>query len=206
VLTQAGGKLSPELVRHFAGTCLNRGLRFYVMYGAAEATARMTYLPTDKALEKPASIGMAIPGGELWIDNEELCYKGENVSLGYAESRHDLARGDDRHGVLKTGDLATRDHDGDFYITGRKSRFVKLFGIRTNLDEVEQFIRDRGIECACAGEDDALRLYVSNAAEEQKALVFAQQLTNLHRSAVRSFVVAEIPRNDAGKIVYGALP
>lgn len=206
VLTQAGGKLSPEMVRHFADACLNRGLRFYVMYGAAEATARMTYLPANEALHKPASIGAAIPGGDLWIEDGELCYRGENVSLGYAESRYDLARGDDRHGVLKTGDLATCDQDGDFYITGRKNRFIKLFGNRINLEEVEQFIRAKGIDCACGGDDNALRVYVSNAAEEHEALTFAQQLTDLHRSAFRTFVVNPIPRNEAGKIVYADLP
>jgi acyl-CoA synthetase (AMP-forming)/AMP-acid ligase II len=206
VLTQAGGKLHAELVREFAETCLEKGMRFYVMYGAAEATARMSYLPPELAVEKPASIGMAIPGGELWIEDGELCYKGSNVSLGYAESHGDLARGDDRHGVLRTGDLATRDEDGAFYIVGRKSRFIKLFGNRINLDDVEQFIRNQGIDCACSGNDEALRLYISNAADESKALAFAQQLTSLHRSAFRTLVVSQLPRNEAGKVSYAELP
>ena len=205
VLTQAGGKLHAELVREFAGTCLQKGVRFYVMYGAAEATARMSYLPPELAIDKPASIGIAIPGGELWIEEGELCYKGSNVSLGYAESCGDLARGDDRHGVLRTGDLATRDEDGAFYIVGRKSRFIKLFGNRINLDDVEQFIRNKGIDCACAGDDDAMRLYVSSASDESNALAFAQQLTNLHHSAFRTVVVSQLPRNEAGKLIHAEL-
>jgi long-subunit acyl-CoA synthetase (AMP-forming) len=207
VLTQAGGKLHPDLVREFASICREKDLLFYVMYGAAEATARMSYLPPHLAMEKPSSIGMAIPGGELWIENDgELCYRGENVSLGYAECRGDLARGDDRQGVLKTGDLATQDEDGAFYISGRKSRFIKLFGNRVNLEDVEQFIRNKGIDCACAGNDDALRLYVTRASEERDALVFAQQLTNLHHSAFRTILLGQIPRNQAGKVCYSELP
>lgn len=207
MLTQAGGKLHPEIVREFASICRQKNLLFYAMYGAAEATARMSYLPPSLAEGKPASIGMAIPGGELWIEDDgELCYRGENVSLGYAECRSDLARGDDRHGVLKTGDLATQDEDGVFYISGRKSRFLKLFGNRVNLEDVEQFIRNKGIDCACAGDDDALRLYVTNASEEHDALTFAQQLTNLHHSAFRTIVLDRIPRSDAGKVSYAELP
>ena len=70
VMTQAGGKLSAVLVAEFASQCRQKEMRFYVMYGAAEATARMAYLPWQLALEKPDSIGVPIPGGELWIEDE----------------------------------------------------------------------------------------------------------------------------------------
>jgi acyl-coenzyme A synthetase/AMP-(fatty) acid ligase len=117
-----------------------------------------------------------------------------------------LARRDDRKGLLKTGDLATQDEDGAFYLLGRKSRFIKLFGNRVNLEDVEQFIRKKGIDCACAGDDDALRLYVTRASEEREAIAFAQQLTNLHHSAFQTIVLNQIPRNEAGKVAYSELP
>ena len=74
------------------------------MYGQTEATARMSYLPPERILDKIDSIGIAIPGGKFEIDNElkdkvslgkesnygELIYKGENVSLGYAEDFKEL--------------------------------------------------------------------------------------------------------------------
>jgi long-chain acyl-CoA synthetase len=112
VLTQAGGKLNASLVREFASQCQARGIRFYVMYGAAEATARMSYLPPSMVMDKAASIGIAIPGGEFTLegpDNSpidkpetvgELIYRGPNVSLGYAECRRDLALGDERGGGM----------------------------------------------------------------------------------------------------------
>ena len=110
VLTQ-GGKLHASLVREFATECQAKGIRFYVMYGAAEATARMSYLPPSMVMDKPASIGIAIPGGAFALegpDNSpidkpetvgELIYRGPNVSRGYAECRKDLALGDKRGGV-----------------------------------------------------------------------------------------------------------
>jgi long-chain acyl-CoA synthetase len=218
VLTQAGGKLPAALVAEYIGLCRNKGLKFYVMYGAAEATARMSYLPPDVAVEKPASIGVAIPGGEFWLEDEkgntvtepeivgELFYRGKNVSLGYAQSREDLALGDERQGVLRTGDMAKRDKEGMYYIAGRKSRFVKLFGNRVNLDELEQLIREAGIDCACKGDDQLLTIYTTAAAKRDEIVPFVQNLTNLHKSGLRAVVIEKIPRNEAGKILYSELP
>jgi acyl-coenzyme A synthetase/AMP-(fatty) acid ligase len=218
VLTQAGGKLDARLVREFAELCGRTGRRFFVMYGASEATARMAYLPPERAIEKPGSIGIAIPGGELWLEDEhgavlegadqvgELVYRGENVTLGYATSPDDLARGDERGGVLRTGDLARRDADGFYYVVGRRSRFLKIFGNRVNLEELEHHIRRRGVDCACAGEDDRLRVYVNDEARVEEVKAFVHELTRLHHSAYRVVVIPRIPRNEAGKIQYAELP
>ena len=217
VLTQAGGKLNRSLVREFAAQCQARGLRFYVMYGAAEATARMSYLPPSLVLDKPAGIGIAIPGGELSLEGPdgapidapetvgELIYRGPNVSLGYAECREDLARGDERGGVLRTGDLARRDADGIYSIVGRMSRFVKLFGNRVNLEDVEQLVRNANIECACTGNDQALTIHITDASRQEEVLSFVQQWTKLPRAALRAAVTESIPRNEAGKITYAEL-
>ena len=101
-------------------------------------------------------MGVAIPGGEFWLQDEEgnrieeaekvgeLVYRGDNVTLGYAERKDDLTLGDERHGLLITGDMAKRDSDGFFYIVGRKKRFVKIFGSRVNLDETERLLLDNG--------------------------------------------------------------
>ena len=134
-MTQAGGKLTPELHREFAEYARNNDKQFIVMYGQCEATARMAYLPAEKSLEKYGSMGIAIPDGNLnLIDvngnviNEpdvvgELVYYGDNVTLGYAECEDDLRKGDERKGRLETGDMAKKDADGYYYIVGRKKRF-----------------------------------------------------------------------------------
>ena len=64
-LTQAGGKLSPELHKEFAEYAKEKGIHFFVMYGQTEATARMSYLPWQKSIEKYGSMGIAIPGGKF---------------------------------------------------------------------------------------------------------------------------------------------
>jgi acyl-CoA synthetase (AMP-forming)/AMP-acid ligase II len=217
-MTQAGGKLSPELHKKFAEYAKDTGRRFVVMYGSAEATARMSYLPYEKSLEKYGSMGIAIPGGEFsLIDADgkeiaasetvgELVYKGANVTLGYAERGDDLQKGDERGGVLVTGDMAKRDGDGYYYIVGRKKRFLKIFGNRINLDEAERLVKTAcGCECACAGVDDKMKVYVTDAALVRYLRKFIAEKTGLHFSAFEVKVIGAIPKNDSGKTLYSAL-
>lgn len=69
---QAGGKLLPELHKKFAEYAEQTGKKFVVMYGQTEATARMSYLPPEKCLEKVGSMGVAIPGGRFFLINETV--------------------------------------------------------------------------------------------------------------------------------------
>lgn len=220
-MTQAGGKLSPELHREFAEYAKNTGKKFIVMYGQTEATARMAYLPSERSLEKYGSMGIAIPHGRLWLKDVdgnqikdadivgELVYEGENVTLGYAECLADLAKEDERHGVLQTGDMAKMDADGYFYIVGRKKRFLKIYGNRVNLDEVERMIKHEfeQIECACAGVDDHLYVFVTTDQEEIHTQIrqFLAGKTGLNAKAYAVKYVMEIPKNDAGKTLYRKL-
>jgi long-chain acyl-CoA synthetase len=217
VLAQAGGKLDATLVREFAQKCREKTIRFYVMYGAAEATARMAYLPPPLALSHPDSIGVSIPGGEMWIEDHsgsriaapsqvgELTYRGANVSMGYASCREDLARGDERMGVLHTGDLAKRDENDLYYIVGRKNRFVKIFGNRLNLEDVEGLVKRLGIDCACAGDDRGLRIYITSKSVQENVLSLVHERTRLHPSAISVEVIDRLPRNEVGKIAYASL-
>ncbi len=171
-LTQAGGRLEPELVLHFAAAAKAHGRRFFVMYGQTEAAPRMAFLTTEEALEAPEAIGRAIPGGVLSIrpvpgapeGEGELVYRGANVMLGYAETAVDLARGPDL-AELSTGDLARQDAAGRFHITGRLSRFVKLAGRRMNLADIETWLAAYGHEAAALGEDERLDVAVEGASE-----------------------------------------
>jgi acyl-coenzyme A synthetase/AMP-(fatty) acid ligase len=216
-LTQAGGRLEPDLLLEFRRICRDKGWRFVVMYGQTEATARMSWLPWEEAFSRPASIGRAIPGGRFWLADDdhrpidrpgevgELVYEGPNVTLGYAENRHDLAKGDEREGRLFTGDLARFDEDGFFYLAGRKKRFLKLFGSRVNLDEIETRLNQDGLDCACAGEDDRLAVYVTDEKLIPRAEKYLSERLALNRAGFRIAAVKEIPRNEAGKILYADL-
>jgi len=207
-LTQAGGRLDQRLVRLFGEYAKTNHKQFFVMYGQTEASPRISYVPSDKLLEKSGSIGVSVPGGKLELDPEsnELIYYGENVMLGYAQSLDDLAKGDVCNGVLYTGDVAIVDDEGYFTITGRMKRFVKLMGLRINLDEVERKLESLVQQpIACVGNDD--RLIVVTELEEQATTIkaYVQELYKLHHTAFRVKVVEQIPRMANGKINYSAL-
>lgn len=207
-LTQAGGRLEERLVRLFGEYAKEQGKRFFVMYGQTEAAPRISYIPSDDVLDKPGAIGIPIPGGrlELASDTGELVYYGNNVMLGYAESLDDLAKGDECGGVLYTGDTATVDEEGFFTITGRMKRFIKLFGLRINLDEVERKLEALLQQpVACIGSDD--RMLVATESNQYVAEIkqHVDQLYKLHPTAYRVIVVEEIPRMANGKINYQAL-
>ena len=217
-LTLAGGSLSPESTRWHAELAASRGQRFFVMYGQTEATARIAYVPPPRLPDKIGAIGMAIPGGQLELMDEngnpvttvgatgELCYRGPNVMLGYATEVADLARPDIQEGFLRTGDLAWRDHEGYFFMAGRLQRFIKVFGHRIALDEVETQLRVSGHDVAVTGRDDLL--VVALRGTQDSADILAADIAaryRLHHMAVKVVTIDVFPQSSTGKIRYGEL-
>ncbi len=172
LLTQAGGRMAPEAVTRWAERAESWGAEFVVMYGQTEATARIAYLPHELAHRRPEAIGRPIPGGSIELRPVvghpegigELVYRGANVMMGYAHDGRDLSLG---HTLdeLATGDLARYHADDDVYeIVGRRSRFVKPFGLRIDLDEVEsQLAPVAAGELAVAGDDDRVVVHAPGA-------------------------------------------
>ena len=163
-VTQAGGRLAPELVREMATLGARHDWDFVVMYGQTEASPRMAYLPAKLAVEHPDCIGRAIPGGTLTLIDEagatildsgttgELRYAGPNVMMGYATSVADLVT-DGSPEFLVTGDLAVRTEKGLFRIVGRTNRIANPFGIRIDLDDLERRTRDYLPGSLCVAND-----------------------------------------------------
>ena len=217
-MTQAGGKLNKDLAKEYIEWARSKDKSFFVMYGRREATPRMSCLPLEHALDKYASIGIAIPRGKFsLIDvngnaieepdvDGELVYEGPNVSLGYAECRADLAKGDENHGVLHTGDVARRDADGYYYITGRMKRFVKVWGNRCNLDATEQIVKSNVTTgCACVGVDDKITIFVTEQGLEEQIVKLLVEKTGLNNKAFEVRVIDAIPVKSSGKIDYPAM-
>ena len=218
LLTQGGGKMPTDLNIKFAEYCRDTNKRWIATYGQSECTARMAYLPAKWALDKVGSIGIAVPNGELsLIDADgnlittprtegEMCYRGQNVTMGYAREQSDLTLGDERNGYIRTGDLAYFDEDGCYYIVGRMGRFLKLFGMRVGLDECEQIVQTEcGIECACVGTDEKMIVYITNAERQSEVKDILVQKTHIVATSFEVRIIDEIPKNEAGKKLYSKL-
>lgn len=214
-LASGGGKLTDSRFMELAEYAKKTGKRFIASFGTTETAARMAMLQPDMALSKRGSIGKAIPEGELFLVDEngdvltdpiaegEMCYRGPNVTMGYGICKEDLLKGDEFHGVYHTGDLARRDEDGCYYVTGRLSRFLKLLSYRVSLDQCERMIQEEfDIECACSGTDQCMNIYVTDISKKEEILEFISARTNLYKTLFKVIVVPKLLRNDTGKFQY----
>ncbi len=211
-VTQAGGRLAPETVVRYAELGQRRGWDLYVMYGQTEATARMAYLPPALALTRPESIGVAIPGGALRLDPlpdgepgvGELVYSGPNVMMGYAHGPEDLARGPELT-ELRTGDLARRGPDGLWEVVGRRNRAAKVFGLRLDLDRVEQQLAAAGTPARAVALDDRLHVFTVRPRDRHALPGHVARLAGIPAGAVRAHVVETMPATASGKCDHAAL-
>ncbi|MFB1296818.1 AMP-binding protein [Mycobacterium sp. pW049] len=209
-VTQAGGKMAPDRVQHFATVAQHHGWQLFVMYGATEATARMAYLPPHLARSRPTAIGVPIPGGDFsiekldeWPDDGagELVYHGRNVMMGYARSPADLTLGASLD-ALRTGDIARRADDGLYEVIGRRSRFVKMYGLRIDLQQLETTLRRDGLQTLCTDRDERLAVVAAGHRDADDVRRAAATAAGIPAGAVDAVVVAELPQLPSGKPDY----
>ncbi|HZG91370.1 MAG TPA: AMP-binding protein, partial [Pseudonocardia sp.] len=209
-VTQAGGRWAAEDVRRYAELGRTRGWELHVMYGQTEATARMAVLPPRLAASAPSAVGLPVPGGDFRIDDPapdgagELVFRGPGVMLGYADGPADLARGRTVQ-ELVTGDRARRRPDGLIEIVGRSSRFIKPFGLRVDLDDVERLLAAAGIRTACTGDDTELVVVTPTTGSTLRIRALLAARLPLPADAMRVVEVGELPRTAAGKVDGAAL-
>tara|TARA_B100000886_G_scaffold93274_1_gene61659 strand:+ start:14476 stop:15963 length:1488 start_codon:yes stop_codon:yes gene_type:complete len=213
-MTQAGGRINIDTAIYFRDLCKKKNIDFYIMYGQSEGTARLSYLSPKNLSNKIGSIGQAIPGGEFWIENNnkkvdinvngELIYSGPNVSMGYAKNYTDLIKNDENKFVLKTGDIAYKDSDSFYYVVGRLTRFVKLFGHRVNLFDLEIWFEKKNIKIICSGKDDLLELYF----EAKNIHLFESCYQKFLKEfkipihIINAYSIDSFPLGESGKILF----
>lgn len=214
-ITQAGGFLSDNIKFDIIKFLKKNNKKFITMYGAAEGTARLSYLPWRYAEKKNGSIGIPIYNGNFFImdqinkeikePNKEGClfYKGENVFLGYSVSFKDLKNQSNKKNILNTGDIAFKDKDGFYYLKGKLTRFVKLFGNRISLDELENIIFKFGIKTVCVqNKKDSISIFVIHKINENLLLNFISNYTSINKKAFKILIIKKFPLLENDKIDY----
>lgn len=194
--THAGGKIDEALMKKIVSDYKKKNRKFISMYGSTEATARMSYLPWKHVEEKLGSIGIPIPKGKLSIIDSnnkeisksntigEIVYEGPNVSMGYANNINDLSKDDENKCYLKTGDLGYKDKENFIFVTGRKNRITKVFGIRVDLDNLELLILNEGFKAICKAElENKVSVYIDNKKYIKLLTEKLKLITSLHPSA-----------------------
>lgn len=207
-VTQAGGKLHTAFIEEFVESFPE--VSFYVMYGQTEATARLSYLPPEKVLDKLGSMGRAIPGVELRIVDEqgeeitatgvvgEVVARGDNIMKGYIGD--EKSTGETlRNGWLHTGDLASMDEEGYFFLTARSKEIIKVGGRRISPKEIEEVIVTMPgvIDCNISGiHDDFL-----GEALKAEIVVTRQDDHPLDEAMVKAFCASNLAQEKVPQVV-----
>jgi acyl-CoA synthetase (AMP-forming)/AMP-acid ligase II len=223
-LTQAGGAMAPDTIAWVRK--LFSPARLFVMYGQTEATSRLSYLPPERAADKPGSIGIPIPGVQLAVVDQagralpegetgHLVARGDNVTPGYLDEPEETAA-IVHDGWLWTGDLARRDADGFYFHRGRSKEILKIGGHRVDPAEIEQVLAAHPdvAEAAVIGEPDALKgqvpagfivLHRGRAVSAADIKKFCRERLPPYSVPATIRFLDALPRNPAGKLLRAAL-
>ena len=220
-ITQAGGAMAPAIQKEVAKVFSPAQL--YIMYGATEASARLSYLDPKELPRKWGSIGKAIPGVELFVADKdgnrlqpgkegELVAQGQNIMSGYwnhpQETKKVL-----RNGLYFTGDIGVMDKEGFLYVVGRIKNMIKVGGNRVSSKEIEHALyeHDSIAEAAVIGvRDDVMgeeiKAFVvlkkgTKGAEQTKILKdFLKRHLALYKVPKYIEYLNSLPKNKSGKI------
>ena len=217
--SQAGGHM-PKQIKEDLRKALPDHTDIFIMYGATEASARLTYLPPERFKDKIESIGISIPGVTMKvIDNEgnslpagetgELVGSGKNIMQGYWKDIELSGKVLDSNGY-HTGDLGYMDEDGYFYLVGRKDSMLKSGGHKINPQEVEDALIETGllVEVAVIGVPDdllgnrlvAFAVAISNDTSENEILAGCSLYLPKYKVPSEVRLMKSLPKKSSGKI------
>ena len=196
------------------------GHRLYQGYGLTETSPSVTSSPIDGP-EKVNSIGVPFPGTQVRLIDEngkavavgergELIVKGPQVMRGYWERPEETAKVL-IDGWLRTGDIATMDEDGHFYIVDRKKDMVLVSGFNVYPTEVEDVLaKHPGVmEAGVIGVPDdatgeAVRAYVIKrdpALTEESLREHCRKHMTAYKIPKQFIFRKDLPKTPIGKVL-----
>ncbi len=218
IINEGGGRLNDRIFKGIAQYAVDNGKLFIPTYGSTETTSRMCFMDPSLSVRKTGSIGSPIPPGYIKLMDDdgnevtesgqkgEIVYYGPNVTLGYAFSRADLSKGDERNGHYATGDIAYFDGDGCYFIVGRKGRFVKVYGYRISLDELEKLLKDHFMAVfACTGSDKQIYIFSESCFDDKEVIGYISDKLHLLPNIFKYRQIDKFPRNSYGKVLFAKL-
>lgn len=223
---QAGGKLHNPFIKEILDAFPQ--VKYYLMYGQTEATARLSYLPPERLADKLGSIGKGLSSTKLEVlrpdgspvvpgseDVGEIAASGDNIAVGYWNDAEETSRYF-RDGRLYTGDLARVDEEGFIYIVERAREMIKSMGNRVSAKEVEDVIAEMPdvVEVAVIGVahelfGEAIKAFVVpvRGAEitPEKVQEHCRRRLPIFKVPEQVRVLASMPHNSSGKLMKGKL-
>jgi long-chain acyl-CoA synthetase len=220
----SGGSAMPvEVLRGFEEAF---GCMVLEGYGLSETSPVASFNHPERE-RKPGSIGTPIHGVEMKVVDEdgnevprgevgEIVIRGHNVMKGYW-NRPDATAEVLQDGWLRTGDMATVDEDGYFFIVDRKKDMIIRGGYNVYPREIEEVLYEHPavLEAAVIGVPD------EGLGEEVGAAVVPRPGADADAEEIRGYVkervaaykyprhiwfADELPKGPTGKILKREIP
>jgi long-chain acyl-CoA synthetase len=212
-----GAALPVEVLRGFRDAF---GAEILEGYGLSETSPTATF--NRPAHTKPGSIGVPIDGVELKLINAdgsdtpageagEIAIRGHNVMKGYW-NRPDATTAAIVDGWFHTGDMATRDDDGFYYIVDRKKDVIIRGGFNVYPREIEEVFYEHpavleaavlGVPHPIHGEEvvAAVALRPSPYATPEELRDYVKARVAPYKYPRHIWFVTALPKGPTGKIV-----
>lgn len=191
-------------------------------YGLSETSPVVCTNPANQH-EFIGSIGLPLPSTLVSLRDDdgavvapglpgELCMQGPQLMRGYWNDPEATASATTSDGFFRTGDIATMDERGYFFIVDRKKDMIDVAGLKVYPNEVEGEITNHPdvLEAACIGVPD------ERTGEAVKLFLVTRPGASLDRDEVREFLRGRIapykiprhvefrqslPKSNVGKIL-----
>jgi long-chain acyl-CoA synthetase len=218
-LCVSGGAAMPvEILRGFEEAF---GCKVLEGYGLSETCAMATFNRPDRE-RKPGSIGTPVRGVDIRLVDErdedvppgavgELVIRSPHVMKGYF-GRDDATAEAMRGGWFHTGDMATVDDDGYYFIVDRKKDMIIRGGYNVYPREIEEVLYEHpavreaavvGVPHESLGEEVAAVVALKDGADAgaEELRDFAKQRVAAYKYPRRVHIVDDLPKGPTGKIL-----
>ncbi len=213
-ITLAGGSLELSKKKELLDLCEKNKLVLFSMYGQTEASPRMSCFLVNNNKKKIQSVGRAVAGGKFTIKKSknlisssgEVVFEGKNIFCGYFTKTKDLNLNFKYNKKLYTGDIGYLDKDGYLYITSRKKRIAKIFGLRIDLTDLENHIKKKfNIENGCVSDDKVIKIYINSSNKIEKVKKFVNKKFKISFNHIEIKYIKFFPKNAKMQIDYNKL-
>jgi long-chain acyl-CoA synthetase len=216
-LCVSGGSAMPvEVMRGFEKAF---GCKVLEGYGLSETSPVASFNHPDRE-RKPGSIGTPIEGVEMRVVDDqgneveqggvgEIAIRGHNVMKGYW-NRPDATADVLSSGWFLTGDMATVDEDGYFFIVDRKKDMIIRGGYNVYPREIEEVLYEHpavseaavvGVPDDAMGEEVGAAVVLKGEADAEDIRLFVKDRVAAYKYPRRIWFLDELPKGPTGKIL-----
>ena len=206
----AGSGCPPELMRRAALPEEMNMTGIVSVYGQTESAPGSTMSSwTDPIEVRTDTVGYAFPHVECKVidpetglevgpgENGEFCSRGYNTMKGYYKMPEATKATVDAEGWLHSGDLACKDENGNFRITGRLKDMIIRGGENIYPKEIEEFIytHEKVQDVQVIGVPD------KKYGEEAMACIILKEGETMSIEEMRDYIVAHVARHKVPKYI-----